>query len=271
MEIDMKMNDKKLQVLAEELDGYSNQTLKYLLWTLNKLCTVIELSSDKEWIEYKLQPLNEGRDSKNGDPAPEQEARVMKKLQNYGFFEFQSAWLGADKPIVFGGEDGLTGEVAIRMANDPRSKLEMKYEWGWLENPDLDTLQGYLALITKITFPNVRQIPCRFENNAFFITLKNGTEKSITFETRRDTRYMLALFKVLYEHWQRFGNEPLEKGEIRRRMRKEGVTREISDNFIKNIVSNIRKKINSVKLSSPVILGYDRASNGYYLDIKIPS
>ena len=88
MEIDMKMNDKKLQVLAEELDGYSNQTLKYLLWTLNKLCTVIELSSDKEWIEYKLQPLNEGRDSKNGDPAPEQEARVMKKLQNYGFLNF---------------------------------------------------------------------------------------------------------------------------------------------------------------------------------------
>lgn len=112
---------------------------------------------------------------------------------------------------------------------------------------------------------------CRFENNAFFITLKNGTEKPITFETRRDTKYMLALFKILYEHWQRLGNEPLEKGEIRRRMGKEGVTGEISDKFIKNTVSNIRKKIDSAVLSDCIVLKYDRASDGFSLDIKIPS
>lgn len=143
----MKMDDKQLQALAEELNSFSADTLKYFYWTVSKLCTIIELSSDKEGVEYKLQPRNEERDTKNGAPTSEQEAAIMQGLQKKGFFGFQSVWLGADKPIIFGGEHGLTGEAAMRMANDPRSDLEMKYEWGWLENPDLNTLQHYLASI----------------------------------------------------------------------------------------------------------------------------
>lgn len=143
------MDDKKLQALAEELNSFSSDTLKYFHWTVRKLCTVIELSSDKEGVEYKLQPRNEERDSKNGAPSPKQEAEIMQGLQKQGFFEFQSAWLRADKPIIFGGEHGITGEEAIWMANDSGSKLEMKYEWGWLENPDLDALQHYLASIEQ--------------------------------------------------------------------------------------------------------------------------
>lgn len=143
------MDDKKLQTLADELSSFSTDTLKYFHWTVRKLCTFIELSSDKEGVEYKLQPRNEERDIKNGAPTPEQEAKIMRGLQKQGFFEFQSVWLGADKPIIFGGDNGLSGKAAEKMFNDPRSDLEMKYEWGWLENPDLNVLQHYLASIEQ--------------------------------------------------------------------------------------------------------------------------
>lgn len=267
----MKMDDKKLQALAEELNSFSVDTLKYFYWTVRKLCTVIELSSNKEGVEYKLQPRNEERDTKNGVPTPEQEAKIMQGLQKQGFFEFQSAWLGADKPIIFGGEHGITGEEAIRMATDPRSELEMKYEWGWLENPDLDALQNYLTTISSLASPSAKKVLCRFENKTFFLTLKDGTEKPITFETRRDTNYMLMLFQVIYEHWQRFGREPLERAEVRRRMKKKGVTREISDDFINDTVSNIRQKVNAVGLSDCVVIDYDKIIDGWYLDIQVPS
>ncbi|MEK7577996.1 MAG: hypothetical protein AAB492_05325 [Patescibacteria group bacterium] len=264
----MKM--KKLQEFVEELTSYTPQTIKCLYWTVQEVCTMLETSLDKDWVEYKLHQENEDRSSVEV-PTPKQEAQLLQKLENAHFFQFQPAIIGAGKPRIFGGEKGLSGEAAIKAFNDPRTDLEIKYDWGWLVNPDLDALRDYLVSITRIVYPSARKIPCRFENNAFFITLKDGTEKSITFGTRRDTRYMLAFFKVFYEHWQRFGVEPLEKSEIRRRMKKEGVAHEISDNFIKNTASNIRKKIDSAKLSDPISLEYDRVSDGFYLDIKIPS
>ena len=57
--------------------------------------------------------------------------------------------MGADKHTIYGGEHGLTGREAILRANDPRSDLEIKYEWGWLIEYDLQLLRGYLNQIEK--------------------------------------------------------------------------------------------------------------------------
>lgn len=111
---------------------------------------------------------------------------------------------------------------------------------------------------------------CRFENNTLFVTLSDGSEKSIVFDTREETKYMLILFQILYRHWQVNGSDHLPKVEIMVRMRKAGV-QEDRETFLKDTVGNIRgSKINPVGLSKYVVIHYDRKVKGYALIINPP-
>ena len=134
--------------------------------------------------------------------------------------------------------------------------------------PDYDQFNRFISEFFKKE--NIEEKFCRFENNTLFLRLNDGTEKSISFETRRKTKYMLILFEILYKHWQKIGNKPLKKYEIRRRMIDEGIQREINDEFIKDTVSNIRTKIETAKLSDCVSIEYKRSSDGYSLNIRKP-
>lgn len=113
---------------------------------------------------------------------------------------------------------------------------------------------------------------CRFENDTLFITLLDGTKKSLPLATRRGKTNMLVLFEILYRHWQNFGNRPLEKDEIKRRFKREVSYRsDVSDNFIGNTITNIRNKIKSLKLTGIVTIPYNKQNNGYSLKIEPPS
>lgn len=112
---------------------------------------------------------------------------------------------------------------------------------------------------------------CWLDNETFFIRLKDGSLKSMPFGTRRETKFMLLFFKILYQHWQQFGNKPLEREEIRKRLLKGGLP-EASDKFIKDTASNLRKsRINPLGLSELISITYDRSAGGFSLDIKKPS
>lgn len=112
---------------------------------------------------------------------------------------------------------------------------------------------------------------CRFENNTLFITLIDGTEKSLPLTTRRKTKCMLVMFKILYLHWQNFVDSPLEKFEIKWRFKREIPNRDVSDGFIGNTIANIRTKIKSHGLTGIVTISYDREMDGYSLKIEPPS
>lgn len=148
--MDIKMDEVQLKGISVKLNSFTEGTLRYLYWTVGKLCKLIELSTDKEWIEYELQPKYEERDIKNGfAPTPKIEAEIMQTLQSYSFFKFQPLLFGSDKPIIIGGDSGLQGEAAERMVNDPRSNLEIKFEKGWFVEHDINALKRYLVCINE--------------------------------------------------------------------------------------------------------------------------
>jgi hypothetical protein len=112
---------------------------------------------------------------------------------------------------------------------------------------------------------------CRFENNTLFVTLADGTEKAISFDARQETRYMFVLFQVLYKHWQTNKSEPISKNEMRRKLTKERLGRDITDKFIKDTIANIRtSKIKPVGLSDIVKITFDTKQQGYSLAILPP-
>jgi hypothetical protein len=82
--------------------------------------------------------------------------------------------------------------------------------------------------------------------------------------------HMLHLFSVLYEHWQRLGEEALEIIEIERRLVKKGVSKiKIENsNYLFSTIANIRKKIDGRNLSSNILINHDSSVDGYSLVIK---
>lgn len=114
---------------------------------------------------------------------------------------------------------------------------------------------------------NVTQNYSWFENNSFFFTLRDGSVKTISFDTERGNRQVLSLFQTIIEHWKINGNEPVTGDEIVKSMAKFGSKVETIQ--LKNIISNVRnKKIKPAGLENKIFIEYDKKSGGWRIDIK---
>jgi len=115
----------------------------------------------------------------------------------------------------------------------------------------------------------VNKYQYKFENNTLFVSLKDGTQTSLDFEDQRNTKNMLAVFTVLYEHWQKYQDQLLEVVEIERRLinnQKLSADLVNTSDFLSNTISNIRKKIRGKHLEG--LINIKRESNAYSLKIK---
>ena len=108
---------------------------------------------------------------------------------------------------------------------------------------------------------------CWFDNNTFFLTLQDNSVKTISFDTERSSRQVLALFQTIVEHWKKNGDKPIAGGEIVKAMARYGSR--IDTIQLKNIISNVRnKKVKPAGLENKIRIEHDRKANGWRIDIK---
>lgn len=108
---------------------------------------------------------------------------------------------------------------------------------------------------------------CWFDNNTFFLILRDDSVKAISFDTERGNRQMLTLFQTIIEHWKKNGDKPISSSEVVKAMAKFGS--EVEAPQLKNIFSNVRnKKIKPAGLEDKVHIEHDRKSDGWRIDIK---
>lgn len=125
--------------------------------------------------------------------------------------------------------------------------------------------QDYYDRYLKIQ--NVSQNYCWFDNNAFFLTLQDHSLQTISFDTERGTRQVLALFQTIVEHWKKYGDKPIRAKEIVKGMAKYGSA--VETDQLKNIIANVRnKKIKPAGLENKIQIKYDRKAEGWRVDIK---
>ena len=128
-----------------------------------------------------------------------------------------------------------------------------------------DKFNDYYNHYQKIQ--NVTQNYCWFDNNSFFLVLQDGSVKTISFDTERGSRQVLALFQTIIEHWKKDGNESITGDEIIKTMARFGSKVEITQ--LKNIISNVRnKKIKPAGLEDKIHVEYDKKTGGWKIDIK---
>ncbi|MCX6704984.1 MAG: hypothetical protein NT162_01445 [Candidatus Woesebacteria bacterium] len=108
---------------------------------------------------------------------------------------------------------------------------------------------------------------CWFDNNSFFLTLRDGSLKTISFDTERNSRQGLALFQTMIENWKKNGSTPIAGDEIVKGMAKFGSKVDVTQ--LHNIISNVHnKKIIPAGLNDKITVGYDRKARGWKLEIK---
>lgn len=108
---------------------------------------------------------------------------------------------------------------------------------------------------------------CWFDNNTFFLTLRDNSVKAVSFDTERKTRDTLSLFQVIVGHWKKNGDEPITGSEIVKSMARFGS--KVDSVQLKNIISNVRnKKIKPAGLENKIHIDHDRKANGWRIDIK---
>jgi len=108
---------------------------------------------------------------------------------------------------------------------------------------------------------------CWFDNNTFFLSLKDNSVKAISFDTERGSRQVLALFQAIIEHWKNKGSEPISGSKVIALMTKYGSS--VDAIQLKNIFANVRnKKIKPAGLEDKIHIKYDRNSDGWRIDIK---
>lgn len=129
----------------------------------------------------------------------------------------------------------------------------------------LDKFQDYYDRYLRIQ--NVTQNYCWFDNNSFFLTLRDGSLKAISFDTERGNRQVLALFQTIIEHWKKNGDKSISGSEIVKVMKKYGS--EVETDQLKNIISNVRnKKIKPAGLEDKIRIEHKKKLNGWVIEIK---
>ena len=172
------------------------------------------------------------------------ERNILQKLKN----EKIIIEIG-EKIIIESGEKGTTGYGVSELHHFRVSK----------------TFQDYYDRYLKIQ--NITKNYCWFDNNTFFLTLRDDSIKAISFDTERGNRQILALFQTIIEHWKNNGDKTIMGSEIVKGMSKFGSMVETIQ--LKNIISNVRnKKIKPAGLDSKIYIKYDRKAEGWKVDIK---
>lgn len=108
---------------------------------------------------------------------------------------------------------------------------------------------------------------CWFDNNTFFLSLRDNSVKAISFDTERGKHQMTALFQALLEHWKKYEDGSISGKEIVEAMVRFGS--KVNAVQLKNIISNIRnKKIKPAGLEDKIYIKFDRKVDGWRIDIK---
>ena len=105
---------------------------------------------------------------------------------------------------------------------------------------------------------------CSLEGDTFTLYLSDGSKKAITFNTKeKSSNQMLAVFRELFEHWQKTPNKVTPRKLI---------GKALHEGNVNDVVSNLRRKIEARGLSENVILGsYVAKDDGYLFEIIKPT
>lgn len=215
---------------------YSNA----IFYVLNKIKDKLLLNSENKQIIDYMFDIN----IKRAEPGLIEERVILQKLKNDG--------------IIF--EIGEADIATIGKKKTPQYKAYEIYRFKVSEK-----FNDYYDRYQKNQ--NASQNYCWFDNNAFSLTLQDGSAYPISFDTERGTRQMFVLFQVMVEHWKKNGDKPITGDEIVKAMTRFGS--QIETTQLKNIISNIRnKKIKPAKLEDKIHIGYNKKAKGWTMDIK---
>lgn len=106
----------------------------------------------------------------------------------------------------------------------------------------------------------------RFDNNTFILQMRDGSIKTVSFDTQRGTRKMFVVFQVLVDHVKRSAS-PISKSEIVVKAKKDyGL--EVTSRELHDIVSNIKKsKLKPAQLDEIIHFKYDRKTDGWLVEV----
>lgn len=228
----MKMNNN---ISADK--RYTNA----VVYVLNKIKD--KLLFDPEYKQIVTYNLNLNIKWREG-PGLMEERAILQKLRNEGIISDMG-----EADIVETGEKGT-----------PEYGAYEYYHFKVSED-----FNDYYDHYQKIQ--NVTQNYCWFDNNSFFLTFRDNSVKTISFDTERGNRQVLALFQTIIEHWKKNGDKPISGNEIVKGMAKFGSIVETIQ--LKNIIANVRnKKIKPAELEDKIHIKYDRKAGGWRVDIK---
>ena len=106
----------------------------------------------------------------------------------------------------------------------------------------------------------------RFDNNTFFLQMRDGSTKTVDFDTQRGKRQMLVVFQVLIDHVKRSGN-PISKAEMVESARKDYGLK-VEPTQLHNIIHSIRtSKLKPAKLEEIIHIDHDGKTDGWLVQI----
>lgn len=224
----------------------------------------IYISAEKKYTNAVFYVLNRIKDKLLFDSEHKQ---VVDYMLNLNVMQRAGPSLMEERAILQKFKtDGIISEIGEVDIDEIGEKGTPQYEvyevYHFEVSKDFD---DYYDRYQKIQ--NVTQNYCWFDNNSFFLTLRDGSVKTISFDTERGSRQVLALFQTIIEHWKKNGDNPITGNEIVKGMARFGS--QVDTVQLKNIASNVRnKKIRSAGLEDKIHVKYDRKSGGWRIDIN---
>jgi hypothetical protein len=223
----------------------------------------IDTSADNKYTEAMLYVLNKIKEKLLFDPENKQIVDYslnlnIKQREGPGFIEERNVLQILKK-------DGIVSDIGEVDTFENDKKGTPLYEVYEIYHFRVsDKFNEYYDHYQKIQI--VTQRYCWFDNNTFFLVLRDGSVKAISFDTERGNRQVLSLFQAIIEHWKNKGNDTITGDEIVKAMGRFGSKVETIQ--LKNIISNVRnKKIKPAGLEDKIHIVYDRKTDGWKIDI----
>lgn len=211
----------------------SEENIPFVLMVLKQIKKLSDFMTDNE-VHYKLQSPSQSSELIL-------ERMLLKKLDALDLFKNL-------------GEDGVHGIATL-------SRLDIK------------TLDNLITKLTEKYGKPILNQRIEFKDGILRVTLNDNTEEIVDFRNQKNSNSMLQLFTILYNHWQKYKEEPIEVVEIERCLIKVGYDQDVieSQYFMTSTISNIRKKIKGKGLDMIVKIVYNEKEKGYYLSVKFPA
>lgn len=224
----------------------------------------MDISADQRYTDAVFYVLNRIKDKLLFDP--EQKQVVDYELDCNIKSQPEPGFMGERKIIQKLQNESILTEIGEEIIIESGKKGTPGYGVSELHHFKVSkSFQDYYDRYLKIQ--NVTQNYCWFDNNTFFLTLRDDSVKAISFDTERGNRQVLALFQTIIEHWKKNGDKPITGSEIVKGMAKFGSIVETIQ--LKNIISNVRnKKIKPAGLEDKIHIKFDRKTSGWRVDIK---